>query len=359
MLLDKTDDWKDPSTPAELTPIAKPEYIRGTNGDKAKPVSHTWDQKMTAWLHVKVDPPDCDPEDGIFIGTSNLPHVSFKSERIKFSGGLISLFVEATAPLPKQIDVIDNASVQWSAQTDQRTISNSGGSTHEIYVTAGDPRTAPSWPMAANSNPSTGVPVNHNFFTAFRMKHAATKAKGKSALHDIVQALWNSYGLAYDLNANGFMNPWNLAVAGTTAQCMTICGFLQSAAGMLGLQGDLVYVRPTFDEPPNSPGLTKSYNAGAKAWAVASTSFVPTRRQVTAPPHSSKTKHHKYSSFEVISMIDNAGAPSNWTPGWNNYEATFRFDDGTTAKYYGGGGSVENSPTETLNAVLFDRGLEL
>ncbi len=306
---------------------------------------------MTAWVHVKVDPPDCDPEDGILTGSSSLPHVSFKSQRVTFSGGVVGIYVEADAPLPKQIDVLDNVVVQWSAQTDLRTIANSGTSTHEIYVTADVPVTAPSWPMSSNLVPPGQGSVDHNFFTAFRMKHAATKAKGKSALHDVVKALWDSYGSSYDLNANGHMNPWNLAVAGTTAQCMTICAFLQSAVGMLGLKGDVVYVRPTFDEPPSASGLTKSFNAAGNSWAVASPVFTYTSRQVTVPPHTSKTKHNKYRPAEIIAMIDNMGAPSHWTPGWNNYEATFRFDDGSAVKYYGGGGSVENSPTETLDAV--------
>jgi hypothetical protein len=363
VMLDKTDDWQDPVTPAELKKIAdsKPEYVRGANGNKARPISHTWSsdpattsgpiEKMTAYLHVKVDPPDCDPEGGILIGTSNLPHVSFKSQRITFSGGMILVFVEADAPLPREINVLENVSVQWSAQTDLRTISNSGTSIHEIYVTAGDPVTAASWPMTDNQA-LPGGPKNHNFFTAYRMKFAAKSAPFLSKPHDIVNAIWGLYFDQYDLSAPGNMNPWNLATRRIGAQCMTICAFFQSVAGMLGLKGDVVYVYPTFDEPPTAPNLTKSYNGVGRCWVAASTEYQPVLRQITAPPHSSKTKHHKYRMTEYIAMIDNAGVPQNdWTPGWNSYEATFQYNDGTTTKYYAGGGGVADSPRKVLDNV--------
>ena len=343
----KYDNWKDPANAGENMLIAhfKPEYKRGQNSGKALPVSHTWDKKIELEVEVDVTPEGCVPEDGVLSGTSALGHLSFKSGKTTFSPGRMPVRVTANAELPKKIDVVDDYAIQWSTKTDRITISDSGTSKHEIYVVAGPIHYAQSWPMINNNG-------NHNYPTAFRMKHAAKTAIGKTAFHDIVKALHASYGGEYDLGAPGNLNPWNLAASGTRAQCMTICAFMESAAGLLGLEGRVVYVWPNFDDPGSGGEMTKAWNAGAGAWAAASPTFVSQKRTVTAPPHTSSTQHHKYSPAEWVAMVDHATTGTGqWVPGWNNYEATFRFTDSGVTKYYGGGGPIENSPVEVLDKV--------
>lgn len=51
-------------------------------------------------------------------------------------------------------------------------------------------------------------------------------------------------------------------------------------------------------------------------------------------------------------MVDHATSRGVWAPGWNSYEATFRYtDDQNITKYYGGGGPMENTPEEILDGV--------
>ena len=96
---------------------------------------------------------------------------------------------------------------------------------------------------------------------------------------------------------------------------MTICAFMESAAGLLGLEGRVVYVWPNFDDPGNDAAMTKSWNARAGAWAAASPSFVKQKRAVTVPPHSSMG-HGKYSSTESVAMVDHATAGSGRMAAW-------------------------------------------
>ena len=103
----------------------------------------------------------------------------------------------ANAALPAKIDLIDGEAVRWKVTTDVKTHSGCGESKHEIYVTAGKPMLAQSWPMTNNNG------QNHNWVTAVRMRHAVKLTQGKSQGHDIVKKIWESYGGAYDLGANG------------------------------------------------------------------------------------------------------------------------------------------------------------
>ena len=349
LMLDKHDDWRDPVSPVEKKRIKDygPEFVRGQNGGKARPVTHTWDQKVSIKVVVKVDPIDCVPEKGVIEGKSSLPHLSFRSAEAEFSGGVMTIpsALVAQKPLPKKVDLVENVTVKWSAKTDQTTISDSGTSIHEVYVTTGAPVMADSWPMESNRG-------DHNFPTAFRVKHAVKTARRENDPHAMVRRIWQSYGGEYDLSAPGDLNPWNLAASGTRAQCMTICSFMQSAAGLLGLRGQVVYVWPNFAEPTGAE-TTKSYNARAEAWAAASPRFQSQKRSIKSPPHSPQTKHNQYGSIEQVALVDHATntATGDWIPGWNNYEATFRFEDGGVTKYYGGGGPIEDSPKAVLDKV--------
>jgi hypothetical protein len=348
VLLDKRDTWHDPISAAERDWIAnqKPEYRRGENGDKALPISHTWGERIGIWVKIRVEPSDAEPESGTLMGQSSRPEVSFQSPQWTFPGGESWVLAYADAALPAKIDLIEDVTVTWKAVTNIKTHSPCGESKHEIYVTAGRPKLAKGWPMTDNLG-------NHNWVTAFRMKHAVKTAKGQSKGHDIVQKIWDSYGSEYDLMANGAMNPWNLSVAETTAQCMTICAFIESAAGMLGIVGRLVYCWPSFVENPGAdPEVTKSFNPGTPGvWALASPTFHPQSRLVTSPPHSGHQQHSKYGPSETVAMVDHHGSTARWTPGWNNYEATFRYTENGVTKYYGGGGSVQDTPSKVLDDV--------
>jgi hypothetical protein len=188
ILRNKRDNWKNPATATEQDWIAnsKPEYRRGENGDKAQPVSHSWEHPVGMWVYIKVEPPDADPEVGKLIGESGRAELSFKSPEWLFVGGEEWVPVYANAPLPKKIDLIEDFAVHWKAATDVKTHSPCGESKHEIYVTAGKPMLASSWPMTSNNG------QNHNWVTAFRMKHAAKTAKDQSKGHDIVKKIWAS-----------------------------------------------------------------------------------------------------------------------------------------------------------------------
>jgi hypothetical protein len=348
VLRDKRDNWHDAATAAEQKWISelKPEYRQGENGDKAQPISHSWGERIGVRVELKVEPPDADLESGTLIGESDRAELSFVSGETAFTGGIVTVMALANAALPAKIDLIDGVAVRWKVTTDVKTHSPCGESKHEIYVTAGKPMLAKSWPMTNNNG------QNHNWVTAVRMRHAVKLTKGKSQGHDIVKKIWESYGGAYDLSANGYLNPWNLSASGTTAQCMTICAFIESTAAMLGIVGTLVYCWPSFSDL-NGPDVTKSIKAGnPTVWALASPTFRPQQRSITSPPHSDHQKHSKFGGSEIASMVDHAGTPANWTPGWNNYEATFRYTDpGGVTKYYGGGGPIDDTPAQVLDQV--------
>jgi hypothetical protein len=348
VLRDKRDDWRDAATADEQKWIAelKPEYRQGQNGDKAQPISHSWGERIGVRVELKVEPPDADPEAGTLIGESDRAELSFVSGTTSFTGGVMTVTALANAALPAKIDLINDVAVRWKVTTNVKTHSPCGESKHEIYVTAGKPMLAKSWPMKNNNG------QDHNWVTAFRMKKAVSLTKGQSQGHDIVKKIWESYGGAYFLNANGNLNPWNLAVSGTKAQCMTICAFIESAAAMLGIVGTLVYCWPSFSDLTGSD-VTKSIKAGhPTVWALASPTFRAQQRSVTSPPHSDHQQHSKFGGSEIVSMVDHAGTHANWSPGWNNYEATFRYTDpGGVTKYYGGGGPIEDTPAHVLDKV--------
>jgi hypothetical protein len=347
-LCDKRDDWHDSATAAEQRLIAelKPEYRQGQNGDRAQPVSHSWGEHIGLKVVLKVEPPDADPETGTLIGESERNALSFASGTVSFTGGVMTVFAVAKAALPPQIDLIDGVAVRWKVTTHVKTHSPCGESKLEIYVTAGKPGPASSWPMADNNG------WNHNWITAFRMKHAVKVAAGQAHEHDIVKKIWESYGGAYDLSADGNLNPWNLAASGETAQCMTICAFIESAAAMLGLVGTVVYCWPAFEDS-KEPNVTKSVKPGnPTVWALASPRFHGATRSISSPPHSVHHQHNRFAGWEIVAMVDHGGTLAKWTPGWNNYEATFRYTDpGGVTRYYGGGGPIEDTPAQVLDRV--------
>jgi hypothetical protein len=344
-ILVKGDDWKDPAGAAEKAKFRKPEFIRGTNGDRAYPASVTWDQQLLMKVTCVVEPKDCSPETGVLRADSAKPHMSFESGKVTFKGGENPpILVAAKANLPKAIALVKGETLTWKAKTECGSY-NCGNTTHDLYVITAAPVTAPGWPMSNNNG-------DHNFFTDFRMKHVVTLTQGEHVEHSIVRKIWESYGGSYDLSAPGKLHPWKLSRPGTRGQCMTICAFFQSCSGLLGLKGDLVFVWPSFTNVSGSD-VTSSYNSIAGAWAVASPNFRTQTRAVTSPPHTSGTEHGKYHGTEYVAMIDHATTGSGtWLPGWNNYEATFRFTDKSgTTKYYGGGGPIKATPTLVLNDV--------
>ncbi|MEE9443243.1 MAG: LysM peptidoglycan-binding domain-containing protein [candidate division Zixibacteria bacterium] len=347
VMLAKYDDWKNPQNGDERKKIEKPEFIAGKNDDEALPISHTWKQKIKMKVKMKVEPVNCLSAKGKLIGTGKHPGLSFKSGKTKFVSGFVEVVVTADDKLLEEVGVVEDYEIKWSVQGDGLNIQDAGTSKHDIYITTGTPKVAKSWPMANNDG------KNHNYLTANRVRYAALIAQKKKDPHEIVKSIWESYNGSYDLSANGNKNPWKLVVDDERGQCMTICSFIESAAAMLGLKGQLVFVWPSFAKPKGK-GMTRSHNDYAKAWAAASPVYQEQKRSSSKrPPHSANSEHHKHFPKEIVSMVDHATAGDGvtWLPGWNTYEATFRFTDNKVTKYYGGGGPIEDSPSEILEKV--------
>lgn len=347
VMLAKYDDWKNPQNEDEKKLVGKPEFVAGENDDESLPISHTWKQKIKMKVKVRVEPEDCLSAKGKLIGTGNHACFTFKSSKKKFVSGLVEVVVTADEELAEEVGIIEDYEIKWSVQGDGLNIEDAGTSKHDIYITTGKPKLAESWPMANNGG------QNHNYLTANRVRYAAALAQQKSDPHEIVKSIWESYNGSYDLSANGNKNPWKLMVDDERGQCMTICSFIESAAAMLGLKGQLVFVWPSFSKPKGK-GMTRSYNDYAEVWAAASPIYQKQERSSKKrPPHSANSEHHKHYAKEIVSMVDHATAGDGvtWMPGWNTYEATFRFTANKVTKYYGGGGPIEDSPSEILEKV--------
>ena len=141
VLLAKTDDWKDPATAPEKAKFRKPEFIRGTNGGHAYPVSVSWDQQLLMKVTCVVEPKDCSPEPGVLKADSAQPHLTFESSKVTFKGGENPpILVKGGAKLPKVIDLIEGEVLNWKAKTDCRSYT-CGNSTHDLYVTTANPIT--------------------------------------------------------------------------------------------------------------------------------------------------------------------------------------------------------------------------
>lgn|ERR1039457_2856821 len=277
------------------------------------PVSHSMDKQVEIKLTIEVLPANACPETGKIRGEAP-DGLVFEEASHTFSPGKQTISLKSAQKLPKKVNVMDFR-IAWTTTGTSVSISPSA-TVNKMYVTYDTPY---------NDTPF------ENDVTEKRLAWVCGLCKGDTNGHDSVKKIHDSTG-TYDLSSSTPSPHWKIA-GGAHAQCMDLSNFYMLAAEMLGLRtGVIVYLFPQIGK------TTKE-----------STNSSDSQRRPVSSSHAASTTHNSFNPNEKIALLD-------FSQGWNNYEACFKFthpDSTGTSKtrYYAGGADIYDSKEEVMKAV--------
>jgi hypothetical protein len=342
VLLDKETGWEDPATAAEKTVIAAlgPEVVTSARGGRGRPVSQTRGTRLRARVVVDVGPALAAAPDKVsLVGRSAQAALSMVSSAAQADGPRTLLFeVSARDQLPDRVALIAGE-VQWSLQPARGRPIACGRTALTVFVTAGPPRAAVSWPVSGD--PGDAARIDHNAFTAARMKAAVEIAAGAATATAAAEKAWQAAIRHYELSADRDVNPWQLLEPGVGAQCMTTASFIEAVVGMLGFPGGrFVDVYPSFRKPADPRAVAYPHPLIRGAYTVESPEYEAPKqfRKVVAAvvpgagEHSpaEAARHRGNRGFERLKFRAGDG-------GLHNYASAFVVDENGQRSYFGGG----------------------
>ena len=346
VLLDKEDDWRDPSSERER-------QIIGAPADCSRVPLASYTRGETVRAHVRIALPAAPRRGAIvtLLGRSadrRLAMLPASRPAPAVDGATILAFdVRSAEPLPDEIGELATE-VRWELSIDGRT-TDLGTRRHVILVTAGPSLRASSWPVAGGG--AEPPRADHNAFTAFRLQHVARIARGARTATAAAEKIWRYAMHHYDLGADGDLNPWQLLDEQGAGQCMTVAAFIEAAVRILGFSaGRVVYVYPSLSRPrtPTTPGAPEptatphplipgAFTIEAHDYDVRGQFRYVTGSAADAPGarHSARQAalHRGAHGIERLKMRD-------WNGELHNYATAFVVDDDGPPAYFGGGYSA-------------------
>jgi hypothetical protein len=273
------------------------------------------------------------------IGRSAVRGLSMRSTAVEARGPTALLFeVTAAEKLPDRIALI-SGEVRWSLQPARGRPIPCGRTTHTVFVTAGPPRPALSWPMRGRDEGAARV--DHNAFTVARLKGAVEIAAGAASATAAAEKAWRAAIRHYEFDADPDVNPWRLLLQDAGGQCMTTASFIEAVVGVLGFSaGAFVDVYPAFKKPEDPRATAYAHPIIRGAYTVEAPEYDASRqfRKVVAASipaagvHSAAeaARHRGRRGFERLKFRDVHGE-------LHNYASAFVVEERGQRSYFGGG----------------------
>ncbi len=337
VVLDKRDDWRDPSSARE-----RQVTTGGSDAGLALLASYQWGRPVRVRVMVQMA---AAPPPGVVVtltGQSAEGLLSMPPSKPIGStegGALIEFAPTAQENLPARITNVAGQ-VRWELKVGRHRIIL-GRSQHVVLVTAGPPRRAESWPVAGvGAEPELR---DHNAFTAFRLEHAVLIASGARSATEAAEHIWRYAMHHYDLSADSDLNPWELLDEDGAGQCMTVASFIEAAVKMLGFPGGrVVYVYPSLTRPKNPTLVATPHPVIPGAFTVEGSDYDlrgqfrtvgtggATSGSLARHSPEQAAAHQGAHGVERLKMRDGYGE-------LHNYATAFVVDEGGIRSYFGGG----------------------
>jgi len=175
------------------------------------PITHTFNQKVSLSMNVKVEPASL-PSASYDITGTGLAGLNF-SKTATLSSGENPVLIESTNKLSDEIGVA-SGDLNWTVKMGDKVFCSQSTSSHKIYVLAGTPD---------GSQP-----------TEWRISWATGKANGSKTA---IASLLNIHTPRYQYNSPYPSQLWTLADGTTLGECIAMVRFDNLAIRILGWPG--------------------------------------------------------------------------------------------------------------------------
>jgi len=362
VLVAKADDWRDPEPPTERArvgsptdsaPPTPPSSLLHRRANAVGVASFTWDQPLRAHVRVRGLPARGDDAVPELLGESTEGWLAMRpvGPGRREDDGWIAFDMVGSHALPRMI-AERAGEVRWvlgkareGARGPAARPVELGRTRHQIFVLAGAPRRAASWPVTgAGMEPPS---ADHNAFTVFRVREAIRIARGVSSATVAAERAWRFAMHHYDLAADADLNPWALLQDGVHGQCMTTGAFIEAVFNVLGFEnGRIAYVYPSLTRPSNPRVVAISHPLIPGAFTVEAAEYdVRGQFRTVAAAAGSRghttmqaALHRGKHGIERLKMRD-------WQGELHNYATAFIVEENGARAYFGGGYSAGPYPS--------------